>query len=709
MAPPAGPAPDQAPRFGQYRILRSIAAGGMGEIFLAKRVGPGGFEKVVALKRMLPHLMRDERSVAMFLNEAKLAAQLNHANVVQIYDFGRLGDTYFLSMEYVHGRNLRDILDQVLRSGRSMPVEHALGIIRDAAAGLGYAHNRSAYDGTPLEIIHRDVSPQNVLVSFEGEVKITDFGIAKASLISTETTAGTVKGKLSYMSPEQISGESLDHRSDLFSLGVILFELLTGRKLFPDDVSLPETIERIQSVTVPFPRDLNPEIPVDVEDLVLRALARSRNDRFQSGRDMERAIADVMNRLALVSGTHERARFMRELFGDSAAPSGFAGEGTPFAVGPTPSPAPASPRQISAMAGPLPGSEPASLGKLIALLAAVVALFVGGSALWERFGGGAGGAPAAVPAPGAERPSPKPPPSTQPDPASTTPLATATAIPGDTDHDPATPQSRAVDVTSSPAGAAIWVDGADTGQATPARVDIAVGRRSVRLEKDGYQPATIPIQVGATGPGVAADGILVPKPVTVQIATDPLGATVSLGNQTFTSPQTVTLKPGRYAVKVEKAGFQAVETFAVIEPARANVLRYELRRASLTGLVSLNSDPWAMVYQDGSSQPIGQTPVIGFSTSAGSHRFRFVNPQQGLDETRSVDVLADDHVRKNFEFAASVTVDPSVKQLWIDGRAEPRRSFKLSVGSHAVRAQLADGRETNTTVRVRSGEEVRIP
>ena len=706
MAPPAGPAPDSGPRFGQYRILRSIAAGGMGEIFLAKRVGPGGFEKVVALKRMLPHLMRDERSVAMFLNEAKLAAQLNHANVVQIYDFGRLGDTYFLSMEYVHGRNLRDILDQTLRSGRSIPVEHALGIIRDAAAGLGYAHNRSAYDGTPLEIIHRDVSPQNVLVSFEGEVKITDFGIAKASLISTETTAGTVKGKLSYMSPEQISGETLDHRSDLFSLGVILFELLTGRKLFPDDVSLPETIERIQSVTVPFPRDLNPEIPVDVEDLVLRTLARSRNDRFQSGREMERAIADVMNRLGLVSGTHERARFMRELFGDSAAPSGFAGEGTPFAVGPTPSPAPASPRQISAVAGPLPGSEPASLGKLVVLLVAVVAFFVGGSALWDRFGAGGGEAPAAVPGPG-----PLPPPGRPTTPAapSESTVTRPPAAPGDTDHDPATPVRRAVDVTSSPAGAEVWIDGADTGKTTPARVDIAVGRRTVRLEKDGYEPSTIPIQVTATGPGVAADGILTPKPVTVQIATDPIGATVRLGNQTFTSPQTVTLKPGRYAVKVEKAGFQAVETFAVIEPARANVLRYEMRRASLTGLVSLNSDPWAMVYQDGSSEPIGQTPVIGHSASAGLHRYRFVNPQQGLDETRSVDVLADDHVRKNFEFVASVTVDAAVKQLWIDGRVEPRRGFKLPVGSHTVRAQLADGRVIDTTVRVRSGEEVRIP
>lgn len=707
MAPVAAPSPDSLPRFGQYRILRSIAAGGMGEIFLAKRVGPGGFEKLVALKRMLPHLMRDERSVAMFLNEAKLAAQLNHANVVQIFDFGRLGDTYFISMEYVHGKNLRDILDRVGATGGVLPLEHALGIVREACAGLGYAHGRSAYDGTPLEIIHRDVSPQNVLVSFDGEVKITDFGIAKASLISSETTAGTVKGKLSYMSPEQISGDALDHRSDLFSVGVILFELLTGRKLFPDDVSLPETIERIQQVDVPMPRDVNPDIPVEVEDLLLKALARSRNERFQSGREMELAIADVMTLLGLVSGPHERARFLRGLFAESESLADWMEQEPPLGLGATPAPVP--PRRVTSAPGPLPGSEPVSLSRFLLVAALVVGLFVGGSALVKRFGwkgaddagAGALGAPtnatAAVPQVVVA-------PSDAPEVGPNAGVSGGAAGPSS-----AYPAARPVEVTSRPPGAAIWLDGSDTHKTTPARLEVAVGRRSIRLEKDGYDPRTTPIVVDANAPGVAVEVELVPKPVTVQIATDPAGASVSIGPQVFTSPQTVSVKPGRYTVRVEKAGFQTIATTVNIEAARANVLRYELRRASLSGLVTLNTEPFSIVYEDGQNEPLGQTPLVGHSTSAGIHRFRFVNPQVDLDETVSVDVLADDHVRKLFKFAGTVVVDDGVRELRVDGKLEPRRRFELSIGSHPVRMVLADGRTIASTVRVRHGQEVHVP
>ncbi len=705
MATHTSPSADALPRLGQYRILRSIAAGGMGEIFLAKRVGPGGFEKLVALKRMLPHLMRDERSVAMFLNEAKLAAQLNHANIVQIYDFGRLGDTYFISMEFVHGKNLRDLLDRSVRTGIGIPVEHALGIIRDVCAGLGYAHQRSSYDGAPLEIIHRDVSPQNVLVSFEGEVKVTDFGIAKASLIASETTAGTVKGKLSYMSPEQISGQTLDQRSDLFSLGVILFELLTARKLFPDDVSLPETIDRIQRVDVPLPRDVNPAIPEEVEELVLRALARTRAERFQTARAMELAIIDVMTRLGLVSGNHERVLFLRELFSEPDAAATLASEIA--ALGITPTPGSAGPVQVSSGAGPLPGAPTVSLGRFALQALLVVVVFVAGAALLKRYvvtPERAGAVVTAVP-PAAPGQGPG---------SSERPGGTAAVVPVPTPGVPATVTAasgkRHVEVTSSPSGAEIWVDGEDQHKATPAELELPIGRRSIRLEKDGYEPKTTAIAVDASAPGVAVDGPLVAKPVTVQIASDPPGALVSIGDMQFTAPQTATLKPGRYPVTVEKAGYATLHPPPVtIEPNRTMPLRYELTRASRTGVVNFNTEPWSMVYEEGKPEPIGQTPFYGYSTTAGVHRFRFVNPSVGLDEIVPIDVAADDEYKKPIRFESAVEVDPAVRELWIDDRPEQRRSFKLLVGSHKVRYRLADGTDSSTSIAVRNGQEVRLP
>ena len=219
--------------YGFYYLTKKIATGGMAELFRARRkVGLEGFEKILAIKRILPHLSNNRDFVAMFADEAKIAAQLTHQNIVQIFDYGRLDETYFIAMEFVLGSNLRGIMEKTRQLDTQLSINDCVFIITKAAIGLDYAHRKRNLQNTPLDIIHRDISPQNILVSYEGEVKLTDFGIAKAALTTSITKTGVLKGKVSYMSPEQARGEGLDRRSDIFSLGVVFYELLTHRKLF---------------------------------------------------------------------------------------------------------------------------------------------------------------------------------------------------------------------------------------------------------------------------------------------------------------------------------------------------------------------------------------------------------------------------------------------------------------------------------------------
>ena len=219
---------------GRYQLLRRLAIGGMAELHLACAMGVGGFQKVVVLKRVLPHLAADAGFVRMFLDEARLAAHLDHPNIVQVIDSGEAAGEYFYAMEYVHGRNVRELLGAASHAG-GMPLAVALTIAVGIAAALEHAHGRVDLEGRPLDLVHRDVSPSNVLVSYDGAVKLTDFGIAKAATRTQETTAGTMKGKIGYMSPEQCRGEAVDRRSDIFSLGVVLFELTTCERLFFGD------------------------------------------------------------------------------------------------------------------------------------------------------------------------------------------------------------------------------------------------------------------------------------------------------------------------------------------------------------------------------------------------------------------------------------------------------------------------------------------
>ena len=268
-------------RFGKYTLINRIAVGGMAEIFLARQAGLEGFEKTIVIKRIRPHLSKQPSFVKMFLNEAKLAAQLNHPNVVQIYDLGKIGETYFIAMEYIFGRDMRRIIPKASSMNIEFPMVYALKIASSVCEGLFYAHQRADIYGNPLNIVHRDITPENIFVSFDGTVKILDFGIAKASTQIEQTRAGEIKGKLSYMSPEQCLGKKLDHRSDIFSLGTVLYEWITGFKLFTGESEVA-ILKSISEGKIYAPSYFKADIPEAVEQILMRALEKDRDKRSQS-------------------------------------------------------------------------------------------------------------------------------------------------------------------------------------------------------------------------------------------------------------------------------------------------------------------------------------------------------------------------------------------------------------------------------------------
>ncbi|MFW5925698.1 MAG: protein kinase domain-containing protein [Myxococcota bacterium] len=281
------PTPPIPPTLGRYRVLRRLGKGGMAEVFLARSTGAEGIEKLLVVKRVLPSFAQSARFIAMFTSEAKVAVRLNHPNIVQVYGFEQVGDQFLLAMEYVDGMDLGRLLGHCRSRRVRMPHAVAAYMAMEVAKGLDYAHNRRDDDGEPLEIVHRDVSPQNVLLTAEGVVKIADFGVAKARRMSEEP--GVLKGKVAYMAPEQARGETVDRRSDVYSLGVLLAELLLGRPVYPQGDQLA-LLERVRRGDLPLPRPLATTVPDDLERVVRRATALDPEERFQSARSFAGAL-----------------------------------------------------------------------------------------------------------------------------------------------------------------------------------------------------------------------------------------------------------------------------------------------------------------------------------------------------------------------------------------------------------------------------------
>ena len=302
---------------GKYKLVKLIASGGMAEVYLAKQAGAAGFEKLVCLKRILPHLARDKQFVDMFLNEARLAAQLDHPNIVSIFDLGETNGNYFIAMEFIDGPNLRSVARRAAELNEQLPIPEVLKIISMASSGLQYAHDLADQQGNPLGLVHRDISPDNILVHRNGAAKVVDFGIAKAANSSAQTRTGTLKGKVAYMPPEQLRGEQLDRRTDVFALGVVLYELLAGKRPW-EGSSEVALIGKIMTEEPQPLGELRPDAPEELLVIVDRALSKDRSRRYQSCHEMQGDLEQLLVQMGQTITPGRVADFIKAYSPESA-------------------------------------------------------------------------------------------------------------------------------------------------------------------------------------------------------------------------------------------------------------------------------------------------------------------------------------------------------------------------------------------------------
>ena len=301
-------------KFGDYYLVEKIATGGMAEVWRARTVGLAGFEKTLVIKRVLENLVKDEEFVGLFIDEARIAVQLHHVNIVQVFDLGEVEGSYYMAMEYVHGLDLARLVAQAKQVG-TVPINLALFVFSEVLKALDFAHARTDEEGEPLRIVHCDISPQNILVSYAGEVKLTDFGISRAAF-QAPSLHEVVRGKYAYMSPEQVDGKELDGRSDIFSMGIVLYELLTGRRLFKAKTR-DETLDRVRKAEVPSPRVYRSEISEDLEAILLKCLALRPRERYTTAAEVVEDVGRLMVREGHRATNNDLAAFMRNVI-DSA-------------------------------------------------------------------------------------------------------------------------------------------------------------------------------------------------------------------------------------------------------------------------------------------------------------------------------------------------------------------------------------------------------
>ncbi len=320
--------------FGKYLLTELIAVGGMAEVYKSKIFGTSGFEKEMVVKRILPRYAKNPNFVQMLIDEAKIAVNLTHGNIVPIYELGEFEGSYYIAMEFIEGQTILDVLRTAHGKRRKLPWAFALGICADVAAGLAYAHSRKRQDGTPLGLVHRDINPRNIVITKDGEVKILDFGIARASTKKHQTASGVIKGTPGYMSPEQMSGQAIDHRSDLYCLGILTHELLTLRRLFPA-WTVKEMRQLFDTKEIKRPSELASDVPSHVDEVVMKALAPNAADRYPDAGELEEALREAIAKSGMAVTARGLAREIADLEGGAGPAAPGHPSVPPSAGGPT--------------------------------------------------------------------------------------------------------------------------------------------------------------------------------------------------------------------------------------------------------------------------------------------------------------------------------------------------------------------------------------
>jgi serine/threonine protein kinase len=536
-------------RFGKYLLVGEIASGGMAEVFLAVHKGVEGFIKVVVIKRVLPHLTNNPEFIQMFVDEARLEARLEHPNIVRTYEFGEVDGQYFTAMEYLPGEDLSKVLRTLAVSRQVMPVHIATGIISQLCAGLHFAHQFTDTDGYPLKLVHRDVNPANVIVTFGGEVKVIDFGVAK-STASVQTLTGMIKGKVAYMPPEQLLGRDVDHRADIFSAGVVLWEMLTGRRLFLRNNDAA-TLYAIMNEPIPPPSAMRSDVPPQLDRIVARAVARSPSDRFDTAEQMGGALEDFMTHLPRFEARTLATR-MEELFGSTRAEAKRSIAQTRSLT-----------RNISIVM------------KLRSEIRADLAEQLDATGLSQ------GSAKTPGPRSGRTTVDPLNPPPVDPElPVAATGsprlhrglLAALTAVmlsciaagivyttSRSDDKAGVRPTLSAIRIESMPSGAAVFVGGEPTGLQTPATLTgITSKQLAVRLELANYAPSAKTVEVAA-GATVSARMTLTPLQGRVAISGLPANASIFLDDDEYAAGDVISAVAGTHMVRVVAGGRTLVE------------------------------------------------------------------------------------------------------------------------------------------------------
>jgi serine/threonine-protein kinase len=571
-------------RYGKYQLLERLGAGGMAEVFLARVMGPMDVSRYVAIKRVLPNLSRDPALSEMFIDEARLVSRLAHPQIVGVQDFGLEDECYFLAMEYVEGHDVRQVLRWATLHSQPLPLECALYITAEVARGLDYAHALTNPEGQSLQIVHRDVSPANVLLSYGGDVKLTDFGVARTRRRLQTTHSGSLKGKFRYMAPEQARGEAFDHRADLFALGTVLYEMITHRGAFVAE-SETEALKMVQTGLDPSRFE---ELPEDVRPLVEKAMQPDPALRYARGNELAEAIELVLRRRNPTFGPPQLARYLCALFETERAERRErvrrydAGEQT------------ADDDDIThfdkqdEQATRSAGSVQKPVWRVAAGAAAAVVVI--------------GAAIGVVVARSRAAPPPNPV-------AAVRPMGTLV-------------------VESEPAGAQVSLDGERLPGQTPiVRASVDARPHVLVLSHPGYRDAVVEVTVPA-GDRRTVLRALEAEPRQLTVTSTPAGAAVTLdGAPSGTTPCALKLGVGKtYAVEVSKAGLQPWKKTLTVDAATPPLLDARLESAAPRGFgtLDLQSEPWADITVDGKAS--GQTPARGIRLAAGPHKVVLSNP-----------------------------------------------------------------------------------